>query len=111
MSNYFIVYFLFIGIFLYLIKDKKKKKIKKFIYNKRKKRIGDNKMLEIAKKFIGKNVMVKTLTDDVTIGLLKEIIGNAIVIDRKNGEIVFNLEYVVSIEEFVSKKTKKHQEN
>ena len=58
-----------------------------------------NYMKELAERFIGKDVFIKLLDGNAD-GIIREVTDNGIVLDRKNGPMVVNLDYVVKLYEY-----------
>ena len=92
MSNWLIYYLLFIFVFWMLFSNRKQ--TEKYIEAKIKRRNGDKDMQELAKRFIGKDVLINTVASGTIDGILKEVVDNAVVIDRNGAESVVNLDYV-----------------
>lgn len=63
-------------------------------------RKGDAEMQELAKRFIGKDVLLYLISDGNIDGILKEVIDNAVVIEKDGKENVVNLDYVVRMREY-----------
>lgn len=64
-------------------------------------------MRELAERFIGKDVYINLL-DGRADGVIKEVTGNGIVLENKNGVQVVNLDYVVKLREYPYNKKGKH---
>lgn len=65
----------------------------------RKKREGHTEMLELAKRFIEKECIIYTFNNQVE-GVIKEISGNALMIEKKGMIEAINLDFVVRIREY-----------
>ena len=65
----------------------------------RKKREGHTEMLELAKRFIEKECIIYTFNNQVE-GVIKEISGNALLIEKKGLIEAINLDFVVRIREY-----------
>ncbi len=66
------------------------------------------KMVELAKKFIGKECLVYTLdSSSVPQGIIKEVTDGAILIERDNNVQIVNLDFVTRIQEYPRKKNGK----
>lgn len=63
-------------------------------------RKGDMEMQELAKRFIGKDVLLYLISDGNIDGILKEVIDNAVVIEKDGKENVVNLDYVIRMREY-----------
>lgn len=107
MSNWFIYYLLFIFVFWMLFRNKKE--TNKHIEAGIKRRRGDTQMQELAKRFIGKDVLINTVSSGTVDGILKEVVDNAVVIDRNGAESVVNLDYVIRLREYPTNKNGKRK--
>ena len=56
-------------------------------------------MVELAKKFVGKDCIISTFTNSGFVGIITEVSESAIMIQNGNDVIAVNLEFVVSIKE------------
>lgn len=63
-------------------------------------RKGDAEMQELAKRFIGKDVLLYLISESNIDGILKEVIDNAVVIEKDGKVNVVNLDYVVRMREY-----------
>ncbi len=63
-------------------------------------------MEELAKRFLGKKVIVHTVTDSPFTGILEEVTSNALLVNCAERNQLVNLEYVISIQVIESKKKK-----
>jgi len=68
-------------------------------YIQRKKRKEHTEMLELAKRFIDKECIIYTFNNQLE-GVIKEISGNALMIERKGMLEAVNLDFVVRIREY-----------
>ena len=66
-------------------------------------------MQELAKRFIGKDVLINTVSSGTVDGILKEVVDNAVVIDRNGAESVVNLDYVIRLREYPTNKNGKRK--
>lgn len=107
MSNWLIYYLLFIFVFWMLFRNRKQ--TEKYIEAKIKRRNGDKDMQELAKRFIGKDVLINTVASGTIDGILKEVVDNAVVIDRNGAESVVNLDYVIRLREYPTNKNGKRK--
>ncbi len=57
-------------------------------------------MQELAKRFIGRDVLLYLISESNIDGILKEVIDNAVVIEKDGKENVANLDYVVRMREY-----------
>ena len=72
----------------------------------KKKRKGCTEMLELAKRFIEKECIIYTFNNQV-VGIIKEIEGNALMIEKNGVFEAVNLDFVVRIREYPKKKNGK----
>jgi len=68
-------------------------------YIQRKKRKEHTEMLELAKRFIDKECIIYTFNNQLE-GVIKEISGNALMIEKKGMLEAINLDFVVRIREY-----------
>lgn len=75
--------------------------IKHVLYNKKRNK-ENNKMKELAKRFIGKECIVYTImgSDGIVKGTIKDVADDGIIIERGDGIEAVNLEYVTRIREW-----------
>ncbi len=75
----------------------------------RKKRGDQTEMVELAKKFIGKECMIYTFSSQQYAGTIKEVSDSALLIEREEDHSieVINLDFVVRIREYPKKKNGK----
>lgn len=66
-------------------------------------------MQELAKRFIGKDVLVNTVGSGAVDGILKEVIDNAVVLDKDGKENIINLDYVIRLREYPTDKKGKRK--
>ena len=107
MSNWLIYYLLFVFVFWMLFRNRKQ--TEKYIEAKIKRRNGDKDMQELVKRFIGKDVLINTVASGTIDGILKEVVDNAVVIDRNGAESVVNLDYVIRLREYPKNKKGKRK--
>jgi len=76
---------------------------------KKKEKRSSDPMKELANRFLGKKCNVWNINSSVTpyTGIIKEITDSAILLDDGKKLIILNLEFIVSIEEYPEKKSKK----
>jgi len=72
----------------------------------KKKRKGCTEMLELAKRFIEKECIIYTFNNQL-VGIIKEIEGNALMIEKNGVLEAVNLDFVVRIREYPKKKNGK----
>ena len=61
-------------------------------------------MKELAERFIGKECIIYTVNSDQITGVLKEIVGGAILLERSDSTEAINLEFIVRIRDYPRKK-------
>ena len=69
-------------------------------------------MNELAKRFIGQECIIYTITsnDGSVLGVIKEVTDRGMLIEKKTGELeIVNLEFVTRIREYPRKKNGKKQ--
>ncbi len=88
---------------LILIMEEKKKKAVTAEALKRKNRKDGCVMTEAAKQLIGKKCYVESINGGCT-GILREVTGNALVVECKKDKVVVNLDFVLRIRELPEKK-------
>ena len=65
-------------------------------------------MIELAKNFIGKECLIYTFNGSQVEGVIKDISGNALLVENKGNTEVLNLDFVIRIREYPrTKKGKK----
>lgn len=103
--NFTIYVAIFLALFiLYQDHTRKKVMLKQLINAKDTER--KQKMLELAKRFIGKECLVYTFNSQLT-GVIKEVSDGAILLEDKNSVEAVNLDFVVRIREYPTKKNGK----
>lgn len=102
-TSYIVIFVLLIVLFIHHRNEQVW--IKKYI--QRKKRKEHTEMLELAKRFIEKECIIYTFQNQLE-GVIKEINGNALLIEKKGMLEAVNLDFVVRIREYPrNKKGKK----
>ena len=100
-------YIVILVIFIVLFMQHRKEKVWLKNYIQRKKRKEPIEMLELAKRFIDKECIIYTFNNQLE-GVIKEISGNALMIEKKGMLEAVNLDFVVRIREYPrNKKGKK----
>lgn len=61
---------------------------------------GNKDMQELAKRLIGKDVVANIVTGNTIDGILKEVVDNSMVIEKKDKEEFVNLDYVIRLREY-----------
>lgn len=102
-TSYIVIFILFIV--LYIQYRNKKVWVKQYIQRKKEK--DNTEMLELAKRFIEKECIIYTINNQLE-GTIKEISGNALMIEKNGTLEAVNLDFVVRIREYPrNKKGKK----
>lgn len=99
MNNIWYLYFIILVLFLVVLWPKKRRR--KIAASKivKKQMEGNEKMKELAQRFIGKDVYVK-LIDGAADGVLQEVTDNGLVLESKDKLQVVNLSYVLTIRQY-----------
>jgi len=98
MDTYFIYLFI-IGVFVILSLTINRIKKNAALSIARKKRGGTMEMLELAKRFIDKDVIIATL-NDTTVGKITEICDGGIMVEEKGRIEAVNVDFIISIKEY-----------
>ena len=96
-------YFIFFIIFIVLFIQRRKEKMWVINYIRRKKRKEPIEMLELAKRFLEKECIIYTFNNQLE-GIIKEVNGNALLIEKNGTLEAVNLDFVVRIREYPRKK-------
>ena len=94
-SSYIVIFVLLIVLFI----QHRNEKVWIKNHIKRKKRKEHTEMLELAKRFIEKECIIYTFNNQLE-GVIKEISGNALMIEKKGMLEAVNLDFVVRIREY-----------
>ena len=90
---------IFLVIFVILMQNKKRKQVvQQFIHKKMKKE--HNTMTELAKNFIEKDCIIYTFDQHQYTGIIKQVNGNAILIENKGALEAINLDFISRIREY-----------
>ena len=103
---------LFLVIFPLFARRKRAAAVRQFL-NRKKQNKESNEMKELAKRFIGEECIIYTITsnDGSVQGLIKEIDDGGMVIEKKTGELeIVNLDFVTRIREYPRKKNGKKKD-
>ena len=101
-TSYIVIFVLLIVLFI----QHRNEKIWVKNHIQRKKRKEHTEMLELAKRFIEKECIIYTFNNQV-VGIIKEIEGNALMIEKNGVFEAVNLDFVVRIREYPKKKNGK----
>ena len=114
MDSYFIILLaLLLFVIIPGIKQRRRLAAVRHILNRKKQNKEKIVMKELAKRFIGEECIIYTITsnDGSVQGVIKEIDDGGMVVERKTGEReIINLEYVTRIREYPRKKNGKKKE-
>lgn len=103
----YISYFPILVVIIFLLVNRKQEK--EYIQARLKRRKGDLEMQELAKRFIGKDVYINTISSGNADGILKEVVENSILLDHNGETVVVNLDYVIKIREYPKNKNGKRK--
>ena len=79
----------------------------KIIQQRRQK--GNSEMLELAKNFLNKKCVIYTLGADQSVGVIKDVVGGAILLEKCDSTEAINLDFVIRIREYPKKKNGKEK--
>ena len=89
---------------LLIVLAQQRKETNKYIKARIRRRKGDPEMQKLAERFIGKDVMINTVASGTYDGILKEIVDNAVVLEKDGKETIVNLDYVIRLREYPKNK-------
>ena len=89
---------------LLIVLAQQRKETNKYIEARIRRRKGDPEMQKLAERFIGKDVMINTVASGTYDGILKEIVDNAVVLEKDGKETIVNLDYVIRLREYPKNK-------
>lgn len=98
MQNWWISYFPILLIFLIFFLNRKESL--SYLEARIKRRKGDREMQELAKRFLGKDVIANTISSGTVDGILKEVTDNAIILEKDGKESLVNLDFVIRLREY-----------
>ncbi len=111
------LYLIFIAILLLVIvpwiTQRRRLAAVRHILNQKKQNKENNVMKELAKRFIGEECIIYTITsnDGSVQGVIKEIDDGGMVIEKKSGELeIINLDFVTRIRQYPRKKNGKKKD-
>lgn len=96
-------------IFLFIFLAVHRKQVNTALAMKLKRKNGENEMLELAKRLIGKDILANTVIGGNVDGILKEVTDNSMVIEKNGKEEFVNLDYVVRLREYPKGKNGKRK--
>ena len=101
-----IIYFVpvFLLFTVYFLKAQKRKRVLKCL--KKRKAEDMTEMMELAKRFLGKECVIDTIEHQV-IGIVKEVCDGALLLETESGEQALNLDFVERIREYPKNKNGK----
>ena len=106
-NTYLILLALFLLVIIPWIMRQRRLAAVRHILNQKKQNKENSEMKELAKRFIGEECIIYTITsnDGSVQGLIKEIDDGGMVIEKKTGELeIVNLDFVTRIREYPRKK-------
>ena len=89
---------------LFIILAQQRKETNKYIEAKIRRQKGDTEMQKLAVRFIGKDVMLNTVASGAYDGVMKEVVDNAVVLEKDGKETIVNLDYVIRLREYPTNK-------
>ena len=92
---------------LLIILSLQKKETTKYLESRIGRKKGDQEMQKLAQRFIGKEVLMNTVASGTYDGILKEVVDNAVVLEKDGKETVVNLDYVIRLREYPRNKNGK----
>ena len=102
-SSYLI--FIFLIIIIFISHHNNEKALCAYLAKKK----GDISMQELAKRFIGKDVLINLISQGTVDGILTEVCDNAAVIEKDGHTAVINLDFVVRLREYPKNKNGKRK--
>lgn len=94
---------------LCIILSQQRRQTKQYINAKAKRQKGDTEMNQLAQRYIGKYVLLDTVASGSYDGLAKEVVDNAVVLEKNGEEIIVNLDYVLRLREYPKNKRGKRK--
>lgn len=94
---------------LCIILYEQRKETAKFIEARIRRQKGDIEMQKLAERFIGKDVLLNTVASGSYDGVIREVVDNAVVLEKDGKETVVNLDYVIRLREYPRKKNGKRK--
>ena len=94
---------------LLIVLAQRRKETNKYIEARIRKQKGDTEMQKLAVRFIGKDVMLNTVASGTYDGVMKEVVDNAVVLEKDGKETIVNLDYVIRLREYPTNKRGKRK--
>lgn len=91
-------------VILFIVLAQQRKETNKTIEAKIRRRKGDPEMQKLAERFIGKDVLLNTVASGTYDGVMKEVVDNAVVLEKDGKETIVNLDYVIRLREYPTNK-------
>lgn len=107
MGTWWIVWFPLILLFLILYLQRRE--TDQTIAARAKRQKGDVEMQTLAQRFIGKDVLLSTVGSGSCDGVLREVVDNAVVLEKNGEQTVVNLDYVIRMREYPRNKKGKRK--
>ena len=89
---------------LLIVLAQQRKETNKYIESRIRKQKGDTEIQKLAVRFIGKDVMLNTVASGTYDGVIKEVVDNAVVLEKNGKETIVNLDYVIRLREYPANK-------
>lgn len=94
---------------LFIILARQREETNKIVEAKIRRQKGDPEMQKLAERFIGKDVLLNTVASGAYDGVMKEIVDNAVVLEKDGKETIVNLDYVIRLREYPTNKRGKRK--
>ena len=107
MNTWWICFFPLLILCIFLCAQRKE--TNKYIESKIRRQKGDTQMQKLAERFLGKDVLLNTVASGAYDGVLKEVVDNAVVLEKGGKETVVNLDYVIRLQEYPKNKNGKRK--
>ena len=105
-TYYIPIFFMFFILWITRRREEQEAKIH-ILKRKKQRNKGDNTMIELAKKMIGKECLIYTFNGTQLTGTVAEVEGSALMLDNGKEREIVNLDYVMRIREYPKKKNGK----
>ena len=77
-----------------------RRETKQYIAARVAKQKGEPEMYKIAQRYVGKEVLLDTVSSGSYDGVIREVVDNAVVLDKNGRQTVVNLDYVIRLREY-----------